>query len=98
MPMAWFLKYYRHRKCLTHWTDEWSCACNDRCPKCDAEIEAYDWDDLTVTVNKSAGGTGWVVLVSPPQAEHTPDYARTFFARKEDANKFAASQAERLGR
>lgn len=96
--MAWFLKYYRHRECGTAWTDEWSCACNDRCRKCDAEIEPYDWDDLSVIVEQTADNTAWVVRVSPPEAEHTPDYATTLFARKEEAVAFAESEAQRLGR
>jgi transcription initiation factor IIE alpha subunit len=25
----------------TEWLDEWSCTCNDRCPRCHAEIEPY---------------------------------------------------------
>lgn len=27
------------------WSMDWSCKCNDRCPSCDAEVEAYrsDW-------------------------------------------------------
>ena len=44
--MAWFRNYYRHEACDVEWTDEWSCACNDRCPECDAEIEPYNLDDL----------------------------------------------------
>ncbi len=95
--MAWFLKYYRHRGRRAAWTDEWSCACNDKRPKCGAEIEAYDWDDLTVVVDEAAGGTRWMVRVSPPEAEHGPDYVASFFAHKEDADAFADSEEERLG-
>jgi hypothetical protein len=40
--------------CGTEWWDEWDCLCNDRCPKCNKEIEpddhevieANDEDDL----------------------------------------------------
>jgi hypothetical protein len=39
-----FLNRYRH--CETDWEDAWSCACNDRCPVCDAEIEPYESVDL----------------------------------------------------
>jgi hypothetical protein len=98
MPMAWFLKYYRHIKCGTKWTDEWSCACNDKCRRCGAEIEPYDWDDLSVIVDQTDDGTGWAVLVSPPEAEHTPNYAVTLFERREEAEAFANREAERLGR
>ena len=80
--MAWFLKYYRHAECQTSWTDEWSCACNDECPKCGAEIEPYDWEDLSVMVDKHPSGTGWVVIVSPPTAEESPDYEETYFDQR----------------
>jgi len=96
--MAWFLKYYRHRECGVAWTDEWSCACNDRCPKCDAEIEPYDWDDLSVIVDQAPDEMGWVVRVSPPEAERARDYITTYFDRKQDADAFAVGEALRLGR
>jgi len=39
------LNYYTHEDCPVQphvaWVDEWSCACNDRCPSCNAEIEPY---------------------------------------------------------
>jgi hypothetical protein len=35
-----FTNKYRH--CKIEWDDEWSCACNDECPQCGAEIEPYD--------------------------------------------------------
>lgn len=44
--MAWFRNYYTHEACDVSWTDEWSCACNDRCPKCDAEIEPEDSEEI----------------------------------------------------
>jgi len=96
--MAWFLKYYRHCECGAAWTDEWSCACNDRCPKCDAEIEPYDWDDLSVIVDQAPDEMGWVVRVSPPEAERARDYITTYFDRKQDADAFAVGEALRLGR
>lgn len=96
--MAWFLKYYRHDECRIAWSDEWSCACDDKCPKCRAEIEPYDWDDLSVIVDPTADKTGWMVRVSSPGAEHTPDYATTFFEREEEAKAFAGRESERLGR
>ena len=27
------------------WSDAWTCACNDRCPECDAEIEPADYEE-----------------------------------------------------
>lgn len=44
-----FLNHYRHDDCPVdpgvEWEDRWSCACNDRCPACNAEIEPYQSDD-----------------------------------------------------
>ena len=34
-----FVNHYRCPRCKTTWEDVWDCACNDRCPKCNAEIE-----------------------------------------------------------
>lgn len=31
--------FYEHDPCNTEWTDTHSCACNDRCPCCRAEID-----------------------------------------------------------
>lgn len=36
----------RYRHCGTEWTDLWSCACNDRCPVCRAEIEPYSSEEI----------------------------------------------------
>ena len=94
--MAWFLKYYRHDKCGTRWKDQWSCACNDKCPTCGAEIEPYDWDDLSIVVKEDDVGSGWIVLVSSPIAEHTPDYIPSKFALKEEAEWFAEDEVVRL--
>jgi hypothetical protein len=37
-----FINYYRCPDDGTEWTDRWSCACNDRCPTSDKEIEPYE--------------------------------------------------------
>lgn len=44
----WFLNHY-HCPCGEEWDDEHSCTCNDRCPKCNAEIEPFDSEDLSPT-------------------------------------------------
>jgi hypothetical protein len=93
--MAWFLKYYRHKECHTRWTDEWSCACNDKCPRCNAEIEPYKWDNLSVIVEDEEDGT-WTVLVSPPSAGHSPDYEAKEFATEKAAKRFASRQRKVL--
>ena len=54
MPIAdaalkadWFRNDYHCSECGEEWDDEWSCMCNDRCPRCDAEIEPVSSVDLS---------------------------------------------------
>ena len=42
-PPHFFMLSYRH--CGTEWTQEHSAACNDRCPKCNREIEPFEVED-----------------------------------------------------
>lgn len=39
--MTHFINRY-HCLCGVEWQDEWSCACNDKCPACNKEIEPYE--------------------------------------------------------
>ena len=39
--MGWYSNYYRCPHCQQEWQDEWDCTCNDKCPTCHKEIEAY---------------------------------------------------------
>lgn len=71
--MAWFNKHYEC-PCGATWSDEWSCECNDRCPDCNKEIEAYDSDDLTIIMDECANTGAFLVLRSPPDAEDDPRY------------------------
>lgn len=41
-----FRNHYQH--CGTEWTEEWSCACNDRCPVCNREIEPAESEEIIV--------------------------------------------------
>jgi hypothetical protein len=43
--MPWFRKHHTC-PCGTDWWDEWDCLCNDRCPKCNAEIEPDDHEAI----------------------------------------------------
>jgi hypothetical protein len=43
--MPWFRKHHTC-PCGTDWWDEWDCLCNDRCPKCRAEIEPDDHEAI----------------------------------------------------
>jgi hypothetical protein len=94
--MAWFLNNYRHEDCDAEWTDEWSCMCNDRCPTCDHEIEPYDSEDLSIIVEESPT-EGWIVRVSPDEAEHDPDYSETLFTMRVDALAYAAAKTSASG-
>lgn len=33
---------YRCDACKVEWEDTWSCACDDECPECGADISPYD--------------------------------------------------------
>ena len=48
-PTSLFRNHYDCPVCGTTWTDEWNCACNDRCPKCNTEIEPYDSKEIGPT-------------------------------------------------
>lgn len=39
--MAEYLNHYACSECGHHWTDEWSCMCDDRCPNCNTPISPY---------------------------------------------------------
>ena len=41
-----FVNHYRCPDDGTEWTDRWSCACNDRCPTCNKEIEPYESEEI----------------------------------------------------
>lgn len=41
-----FRNFYRC-PCGEEWQDEWSSACDDRCPACDSEIEPHKSEDIT---------------------------------------------------
>lgn len=71
--MTWFLNHYRCDECRRHWSDEWSCGCDDECPRCGArDMTPYRSDDLTKIVEKI--GHEFVVLWSPETTEDDPDY------------------------
>ena len=39
--MGWYSNHYRCPHCRQEWQDEGDCACNDKCPACNKEIEPY---------------------------------------------------------
>lgn len=42
---AWYVNKYRC-PCGAEWHDEHDCMCNDRCPKCNKEIEPYESEEV----------------------------------------------------
>ena len=50
-----YTSFYRCDDCDVEWDSEWSCACNDECPECGAEIEPYDYE--TDDIPARSGGT-----------------------------------------
>jgi len=47
-----FRNYYECPNDGTRWGDEWMCACNDRCPVCDAEVEPYFSEDFEPQISR----------------------------------------------
>ena len=45
-PIMRFRNYYECSIDGTKWHDEWTCACNDRCPICDTETEPHLGEDV----------------------------------------------------
>jgi hypothetical protein len=95
--MAWYLKHYECTVCGAKWTDEWSCACNDRCPNCRAETEPYDDQDLSNVVESAAPGE-FIVMFSPDSAEDSPEYEPIgTFDNEHDALAFIQARHESVG-
>ena len=54
--MAWFLNFYKCDQCRRRWTDEWSCMCDDECPRCGArDMTPYNSEDLTELIEQDRG-------------------------------------------
>lgn len=71
--MAWFRNHYECYRCSETWEDEWSCACDDECPSCGARhASPVDSDDLTFIIEDEVHC--FIVLKSPDEAGHDPDY------------------------
>jgi hypothetical protein len=89
--MAWFLNLYKCDRCYRHWSDEWSCTCDDECPHCGArDMTPYNSEDLTTLIEKKDGS--FIVLRSPDTAEHQPDYRELGrFPTEQQAKDFRCS-------
>ena len=59
--MAWFLNLYKCERCRRRWADEWSCMCDDTCPRCGArDMSPYESEELTTLIEED--GKEFVVL------------------------------------
>ena len=89
--MTWFLNFYKCDRCRRRWTDEWSCMCDDECPRCGRrDMTPYESEDLTILIEEEGGE--FVVLRSPDSAEHDPDYEEVGrFPTREKAETFLSS-------
>jgi hypothetical protein len=89
--MAWFRNHYLCECCDSTWEDEWSCTCDDDCPRCGARhMSPFKSDDLTEIIEKD--GDKFIVLWSPETAEHDPDYRELgAFPTRRLAEAFLAS-------
>jgi hypothetical protein len=89
--MAWYSNHYICERCDTTWIDEWSCMCDDDCPKCGARhMTPFKSDDLTEVIEPREGA--FVVLWSPETAENRPDYCELGqFQSREAAIAFLAT-------
>lgn len=71
--MAWSLNHHECYRCGEHWTDEWSCQCDDECPYCGAgDSSPIESEDLSGYIEQEAGEH--IVYVSPASADDSPDY------------------------
>jgi hypothetical protein len=89
--MAWFLNFYRCERCDRRWTDEWSCTCDDKCPRCGAQdMTPFRSEDLTELIERR--GEKFVVLRSADSAEDDPSYGEIGqFPTRGQAEEFLAS-------
>jgi hypothetical protein len=89
--MAWFANHYLCAQCDAPWADEWSCMCDDDCPRCgERHMSPFKSKDLTTVIERK--GESFVVLWSPETAENDPAYCELgLFATRDEAEAFVAS-------
>ena len=89
--MAWYRNYYQCARCDYEWSDDWSCMCDDDCPKCGARhMSPYESDDLSLVISEEDGK--FIVLWSPETAEHDADYCKLgCFSARHEAEAYLAT-------
>lgn len=90
--MAWYRNHYECYRCGGTWEDEWSCACDDECPHCEArDATPVESDDLTFIIVEE--DHYFAVLKSPDEAEHHPDYREVIrFLSRDFAEAYVSAQ------
>jgi predicted nucleic acid-binding Zn-ribbon protein len=85
--MAWFFNHFQCVHCGSEWADEWSCMCDDDCPRCGLNLSPYTSDDLTEIIVREEAS--FAVYCSPETAGHYPEYRKVAaFATAEEAARF----------
>lgn len=46
LPEPIILNHYECSDCGTTWSDEWTCACDDRCPECNTSNAPFESEEL----------------------------------------------------
>ena len=90
--MAWYRNHYEYYRCDETWEDEWSCHVDDDCPACGARhTSPFESEDLTFIIKDE--GTSFVVLKSPDEAGHYPDYQEVIrFLRRDFAEAYIRAE------
>jgi hypothetical protein len=76
--VKWFQNRYECPDCSTEWNDEWSCMCDDRCPRCYTECCPVESIDLSrpVTAADFEGASREIASLSAT-AEQARSYAES---------------------
>ncbi|HEY1933046.1 MAG TPA: hypothetical protein VGG99_13615 [Acetobacteraceae bacterium] len=92
--MAWFINQYECDDCGHTWEDEWSCMCDDDCPKCGARhMSPHGSIDRTEYIDEC--NSKFVVYRSPDDAESSADYERiAAFDTRAGADEFLTNGDE----
>ena len=78
----WFENSYKCPECGESWTDQWSCMCDDRCPKCDTECAPIKSIDLSrpLTLDDYLGAARLMTGSDDAQASAATDESAAAYA------------------
>ena len=97
--VRWFENHYQCHKCEVSWNDEWSCMCNDRCPKCGHETEPTTSRDLSrpVTDEDFAEATRFLLERHPDRARRvSPQEVREYAEALLEGGEYRLLDDERV--